>query len=76
MAKKTVLFSQTIGISVTVETDSTDPEEILEKAWEEAPGSICGQCSGWGQSWSRDDDGELIPEENEDGTPVIYDEEN
>ncbi|MFJ3084402.1 hypothetical protein ACIPJG_32250 [Streptomyces halstedii] len=61
MPKKTVLFNQTIGISVTVETDSTDQEEILEQALEEAPGSICAQCSGWGQSWSRTDDGELEP---------------
>ena len=61
MAKKTVLFNQTIGISVTVETDSTDPVEIIEQAEEEAPSGICAHCSGWGQAWSRDDDGELEP---------------
>ena len=61
MAKKTVLFTQTIGVSVTVETDSDDPNEVVEQAYEEAPGSICVHCSGWGQPWSRDDDGELEP---------------
>ncbi|WP_157875603.1 MULTISPECIES: hypothetical protein [unclassified Streptomyces] len=61
MAKKTVLFNQTISVTVTVETDSTDPEEIVEQAWEEAPGGVCAHCSGWGQRWSRDDDGELEP---------------
>lgn len=61
MAKKTVFFTQTIGVSVTVETNSNDPEEILQQAWEEAPTGICAHCSGWGQEWSREDDGELEP---------------
>lgn len=75
MAKRTVIFEQMIGVSVTVETDSTDPEEILEQAWEEAPAGICAHCSGWGQSWSRADDGELIPVEDENGNPTIYEED-
>lgn len=73
MAKKTVLFNQTIGVTVTVETDSTDPDEIIEQALEEAPAGICAHCSGWGQNWSREDDGELeIVMFN--GKPEIYEE--
>jgi hypothetical protein len=74
MAKKTVHFTQTIGVSVTVETDSEEPNEIIDQAWEEAPGGICAHCSGWGQSWSRDDDGELeVVMYN--GEPQIYTED-
>jgi hypothetical protein len=61
MAKKTVFFTKVIGVTVTVETDSTDLEEIVEQAWMEAPAGICAPCSGWGQSWSQDDSGELEP---------------
>jgi hypothetical protein len=74
MAKKTVLFTTTLGVTVTVETDSTDPEEIIEQAWNEAPGSICANCSGWGQAWSRDDSGELEVV-LVDGEPEIYTED-
>lgn len=61
MAKKTVLFTQVVSVSVTVETDSTDPEEIVEQAWEESPGGICVYCCGYNRDWSRDDSGELEP---------------
>jgi hypothetical protein len=74
MAKKTVLFNQTIGVTVTVETDSTDPEEIIDQAYEEAPGGVCAQCGGWGQPWSREDDGELEPVMH-DGEYQIYTED-
>lgn len=74
MAKKTVFFTKTIGVTVTVETDSTDPWGIVEQAEEQAPGSICVHCSGWGQSWSRDDDGELEVVLF-DGEPEIYTED-
>lgn len=60
MAEYQVHFLQTVSISVTVEAD--DPEDAIEKAFDEAPSGVCAQCSGWGQQWGRDDDGELIPD--------------
>lgn len=55
--KLTVNFSQVVSVSVTVDAD--DVEAAIEAAYDDAPTGICAQCSGWGKSWSRDDDGEL-----------------
>jgi hypothetical protein len=57
MSKYRVSFSQVTWISVDVEAD--DPDTALERAYDEAPASICAQCSGWNQLWDRDDDAEL-----------------
>ena len=53
----TVNFSQVVSVTVTVDAD--DVEQAIEAAHDEAPTGVCAQCSGWGQHWSRDDDGEL-----------------
>lgn len=56
MAEYTIHFTTTVSSSVTVE--AADEEEAIEKAYEGLPGSMCAQCSGWGQPWNRDESGE------------------
>jgi hypothetical protein len=38
--------------SFTIDVDANDSEEAIEKAQDEAPREVCGQCSGWGTPWS------------------------
>lgn len=55
MTEYTVHFTDTLSVSVVIDTDETDPEAIAEAAYEELPrGGLCAHCSGWGQSWTRD----------------------
>jgi hypothetical protein len=67
-----VLFSQIVSITIDVEAD--DPEAAIEAAYEEGPGGLCFQCSGYRQSWSRDDDGELEAEAvyEQDGRDEVW----
>lgn len=65
--KYTVHFQQVVSVSISVDIDPSELEDgadvaevAIERAHDEGAGGICAQCSGWGQSWSRDDDGELI----------------
>jgi hypothetical protein len=44
----------TLYAFVTVEADSED--EAIDMAYDEAPGEICAQCSGWGREYSIDQD--------------------
>ena len=74
MAKYVVLLVGHANATVTVETDETDPERILEEAWENTP-SICAQCGGWGQIFSLELGDEWEPVEDEDGKPTIYKED-
>ena len=55
-------------MSVTVRVDADNPESAIDAAYDEAPGGICTQCSGWGQPWSRDADGDLEPDAVTDKT--------
>ncbi len=61
-----------VSATVTVTTDSIDPEEIVELALEEGVHSPCAQCSGWGSDWSLEVSDEWTPVTERDGTPVIY----
>jgi hypothetical protein len=74
MAKYTVLLVSHANATVTVETDETDPERILEAAWENTP-SICAQCGGWGRKFSLELGDEWEPVEDENGNPTIYKED-
>lgn len=65
MATYTIYFTGSASASVTVEADSL--EEAEELAWQEVPGGVCGQCSGYGQHWSLDVD---IIEVNSDGYTI------
>jgi hypothetical protein len=66
MPKYQVAMHATIGLYVTVEADSE--EAAINAAYEEAPGDICAQCSGWGQSWSKEEsDYEVDEDEVFDG---------
>ena len=42
------------GASTTITVEADDEEAALDKAYDALPNSICAQCSGWGQKWSRD----------------------
>ncbi len=75
MAKYRVYLETSVSVAVAVEVDdnlSEDDarEQAIEKAFDEAPGSICAQCSGWGENWSRDL-GELELERDGDGKDVL-----
>jgi hypothetical protein len=62
MKKYRVHFETMASVSVDIELsdediakfDGEEKEAAIEKAWEELPGDVCAQCSGWGQKWSRD----------------------
>lgn len=63
MAQYRIYFRQSASASVEVEADSF--EEAVDLAYEELPGGVCAQCSGWNQSWSLDLDGEWDVNESE-----------
>lgn len=59
MAKYQVRFSAPVEVSVEVEIpDGLDADEArevaIEAAYEDLPGGLCTQCSGYKRSWSRD----------------------
>lgn len=58
MPKFTVHMDAVISTAVTVEAE--DVEAALAACYDELPRSICAQCSGWGESWGKDE-GEYEP---------------
>lgn len=75
MAKYRVYLQTGASVAVTVEvSDDLDEQdaqaEAIDKAFDEAPSSLCIHCSGYGTSWSRDL-GELELERNLDGTELL-----
>lgn len=52
MTAYTVNLTSTLSATVGVEANT--PEEAANKAPDTIP-SICGQCGGWGQDWSKDE---------------------
>ena len=72
MAKYVVPLNGWAGGTVTVETDETDPERIVELAFEKGIPGPCAQCGGWGQDWSLEVGDEWEPSRKEDGSPAIY----
>lgn len=43
------------GADIVVKVEADDPDAALNAAEEELPGSLCFQCSGYRQAWSRDE---------------------
>ncbi|AZM51791.1 hypothetical protein DMA15_03665 [Streptomyces sp. WAC 01529] len=75
MTKYTVPLSGYASATVTVETDSTDPEKILDLAYEEGVPGICAQCSGWGRDHSLGLGDEWEPvTDPKTKTAIVYDE--
>lgn len=66
-----VSFETWAGGHIQVETDETDPERIVEAAYEEGIPGLCAGCSGWGRDHSLElgDEWEVV--KREDGTPYI-----
>jgi hypothetical protein len=56
MPKYRVTMAKVITCTVDVEAD--DESAAIEEAYQEAPHSICAQCSGWGREWGVNDDGQ------------------
>jgi hypothetical protein len=62
MKKYRVHFETMASVSVDVELSDEEFEDAdgdaveiaIERAYEELPGDVCAQCSGWGTKWSRD----------------------
>lgn len=46
MTKYRVPYNTWAGGTITVETDETDPEAIVELAYEQGAGTLCHQCAG------------------------------
>lgn len=72
--KYRVFLETTASLAVVVDvSDELDDdgarEAAINKAFDAIPRGICAQCSGWGETWSRDD-GEWEIAENPDGTEV------
>jgi kynurenine formamidase len=66
-----VYFTGSADLTVRVVAD--DPEEAIEQAYQDQPGDICAQCSGWRQKWSRDwpDEMEVYAVDDADGKQVV-----
>lgn len=65
--KYTVYLYTTEEIGVNIEAD--DPDEAVDRAYEQMPGSVCASCAGWGQNWFRNAEGheaETVTDENGD----------
>jgi hypothetical protein len=63
------------SVTISIETDETDPERIYEEAMAGGIPGICAQCSGWGASHSLEIGDEWEPEaDKETGAVVVYDE--
>lgn len=71
MTKYSVPLAGFASIAVTVETDETDPEVIVELAREEAGVSLCHQCAGHTNN-SLDIGDDWEPVRNKDGKPEVY----
>ena len=74
MAKYNVPLTGWANITVTVETNETDPEKIVELAQENAGVSLCHHCASQrnnsldvGDEWEPTRDGET-------GKPEVYEE--
>jgi hypothetical protein len=50
MPEYRVHMSGVVSFSVLVVAD--DPDEAIDKAYQERSPGICAQCSGWRQNWS------------------------
>lgn len=65
MTKYTVPLTGYANATVTVETDETDPETILELAYEKGAPDVCAQCGGWGRDFSLEIGDEWEPIRND-----------
>ncbi len=52
MAEYRVYLQATAEMAVRVEAE--DETEAIDKAYDELPGGVCAQCSGWRQKWNLD----------------------
>lgn len=72
MAKYNVPLTGWANITVTVETDETDPEKIVEIAQQEASASLCHHCaSQTNNSLDLGDDWEPT-RDDATGKPEVY----
>lgn len=55
--------------STMVEVEAEDVDDAIDKAWQEAPGGLCAQCSGWGHGPGIDLAGDWEPSE-------VFDDQN
>lgn len=53
MSEYTVTFASNGSIFVAVE--ASDYNEAIDKAYNDLPRGLCVHCSGWDQSWGRDE---------------------
>jgi hypothetical protein len=59
------------GASLFIVVEANDETEAADIAYEEIPGGVCAQCSGWGQKWSLDL-GDLEIDEDEEFNGTLY----
>lgn len=70
MPEYTVYLTQTASTAVTV--DAEDYDSAVDEAFQDAPASLCAQCSGWGRSAGVElaGDWEVFEVENDHGEAV------
>jgi hypothetical protein len=48
--------------SAAITVEAEDPDDAIDKALNEGIPGICAHCSGWGQTWWREEGDEWTPE--------------
>jgi hypothetical protein len=70
MPKYAVHFATNASATVTVEAENK--EAAIDLAYDALPGSLCAQCCGWGEEWSRDEgDFELVEDDPKVGAHAV-----
>lgn len=56
MTKRVNVYFETVASAVVYVDvpDDADEDEILDEAYNELPGGLCAQCSGWGHDYGVD----------------------
>ena len=81
MPKYRLTFTNIASASIDIDTDETDPEAIVEAAYDNADfPTLCAHCAGWGSGYelALGDEWQVINNNHDDpefglkGTPMIY----
>lgn len=59
MPEFTVYLSK--GTEIAIRVEAEDAEDAMEKAYDADVRGICALCSGWGQTWGRDESDDMDP---------------
>jgi hypothetical protein len=67
MPKYTVRFTGNVDSFIKVNAE--DPDTAIDNAYAQGIGDLCASCTGWGQTWGREEGEEMevysVEDENE-----------